>query len=81
MRHAFEGDYLPHEILWREKAALRDAVGHSMVDYLKAYAEEKYTEEEFQEKARKYTHAVPFTKKNPCCIGKFLKNIIPVREK
>ena len=35
-----------------------------MVDYLKAYAEEKYTEEEFQEKARKYTHAVPFTKES-----------------
>ena len=64
MRHAFEGDYLPHEILWREKAAFSDAVGHSMVDYLKAYAEEKYTEEEFQEKARKYTHAVPFTKES-----------------
>lgn len=64
LRHAFEGDYLPHEILWREKAAFSDAVGHSMVDYLKAYAEEKYTEEEFQEKARKYTHAAPFTKES-----------------
>ena len=36
LRHAFEeGDYLPEEILWREKAAFSDAVGHSMVDYLK----------------------------------------------
>lgn len=36
LRHAFEGtDYLPHDILFREKAAFSDAVGHSMVDYLK----------------------------------------------
>ena len=39
LRKAFEGDYLPDEILWREKAAFSDAVGHSMVDYLKEYAE------------------------------------------
>ena len=42
LRHAFEGDYLPHEILMREKAAFSDAVGHSMVDDLKAYAETCY---------------------------------------
>jgi len=31
LRHAFEGlDYLPDGILWREKAAFSDAVGHSM---------------------------------------------------
>ena len=34
---------LPHDILMREKAAFCDAVGHSMVDDLKAYAEQKYT--------------------------------------
>ena len=38
LRHAFEGDYLPESILYREKAAFSDAVGHSMVDYLKEYA-------------------------------------------
>lgn len=39
LRHAFEGtDYLPHDILFREKAAFSDAVGHSMVDYLKELA-------------------------------------------
>lgn len=39
LRHAFEGDILPHSILYREKAAFSDAVGHSMVDDLKEYAE------------------------------------------
>ncbi len=65
LRHAFEqGDYLPEEILWREKAAFSDAVGHSMVDYLKAYAEETYTDAEFEEKCKKYEHAQPFTKES-----------------
>ena len=64
LRHAFEGDYLPHDILWREKAAFSDAVGHSMVDYLKEYAADYYTDEEYEEKRRKYTHATPFTKES-----------------
>jgi asparagine synthase (glutamine-hydrolysing) len=65
LRHAFEeGDYLPHDILWREKAAFSDAVGHSMVDYLKEYAESKYTQEEFEKGCLKYDHARPFTKES-----------------
>lgn len=64
LRHAFEGDYLPHEILYREKAAFSDAVGHSMVDYLKEYAASYYTDEEFEEKRKKYSHAQPFTKES-----------------
>ena len=64
LRHAFEGDYLPHDILYREKAAFSDAVGHSMVDYLKEYAENYYTEEEYNEKIQKYSHANPFTKES-----------------
>ncbi len=65
LRHAFEGDgLLPDEILWREKAAFSDAVGHSMVDDLKEYAEEYYTDEEFKKLSEKYTHAKPFTKES-----------------
>ena len=41
LRHAFEGDWLPQDILMREKAAFSDAVGHSMVDDLKAFAESR----------------------------------------
>ncbi len=65
LRHAFEGlAYLPEEILWREKAAFSDAVGHSMVDYLKEYAEKQYTEKEFVLGCKKYAHARPFTKES-----------------
>ena len=65
LRHAFEkGDYLPFDILWREKAAFSDAVGHSMVDYLKEYAEGQYTEYEYSARREKYDHAKPFTKES-----------------
>ncbi len=64
LRHAFEGNYLPNEILYREKAAFSDAVGHSMVDYLKAYAEQKYSDSEWQQKAAQYSYAAPFTKES-----------------
>ncbi len=64
LRKAFEGDYLPKDILYREKAAFSDAVGHSVVDYLKAYAEEMYSDEEFEAKKAKYTHATPISKES-----------------
>ena len=64
LRHAFEGDYLPESILMREKAAFSDAVGHSMVDYIKEYAQEKYTDEEFETLCKKYKFATPFTKES-----------------
>lgn len=65
LRHAFEGlGILPDSILWREKAAFSDAVGHSMVDYLKEYAESRYPDEEFEEKCKWYDHARPFTKES-----------------
>ena len=64
LRRSFEGDYLPHDILYREKAAFSDAVGHSMVDHLKAYAESYYSDAEYEKLRRKYRHARPFTKES-----------------
>ncbi|MBQ9685660.1 MAG: asparagine synthase B [Oscillospiraceae bacterium] len=65
LRHAFEKDrLLPDEILWRQKAAFSDAVGHSMVDDLKAYAESLYTDEEFARRSKLYNYATPFTKES-----------------
>ena len=64
LRHAFEGDYLPHDILMREKAAFSDAVGHSLRDDLQAYAESLYSDAEFETKRRRYAHAAPFTKES-----------------
>ena len=64
LRKAFEGDWLPEGILWREKAAFSDAVGHSLVDDLKEYAGETYTDQEFEQLRQKYDHAQPFTKES-----------------
>ncbi len=64
LRRAFRGDYLPEDILMREKAAFSDAVGHSMVDDLKEYAEQVYSDEAFEAGCRKYAHAAPFTKES-----------------
>lgn len=65
LRLAFEGKgYLPDSILWREKAAFSDAVGHSMVDDLKEFAENRYSDAEFEEKRLRYSYARPFTKES-----------------
>ena len=65
LRKAFEEDkLLPDEILWRQKAAFSDAVGHSMVDDLKEYAESCYTDVEFEAKRSAYGLAPPFTKES-----------------
>ncbi len=65
LRRAFEEDALiPDSILWREKAAFSDAVGHSLKDDLAEYAEEIYSDEAFEEGVKKYDHARPFTKES-----------------
>ena len=64
LRHAFEGDWLPHDILYREKAAFSDAVGHSMVDDLKEYAASRYTDADFEAGCLRYTENPPFTKES-----------------
>ena len=64
LRKAFEGDYLPDSILYREKAAFSDAVGHSMVDYIKEYSESLYGDEDVAAAAFKYKKSTPFTKES-----------------
>ena len=65
LRRAFEHDHiLPDEILWRQKAAFSDAVGHSMVDDLKAYAEELFDEAAFRRGCSGYDYCPPFTKES-----------------
>lgn len=65
LRKAFAADsLLPENILWRQKAAFSDAVGHSLADDLKALAETTYTDAEAAEKCARYAHARPFTKES-----------------
>ncbi|WP_438007391.1 asparagine synthase B [Sorangium sp. So ce321] len=65
LRQAFAGKgYLPDELLYREKAAFSDAVGHSMVDAIKAFSELRYTEVELAVAQAEYRYAAPFTKES-----------------
>ena len=65
LRKAFEmDDLIPDSILWREKAAFSDAVGHSLADDIRKLAERTYTDEEFRERVKLYDHARPFTKES-----------------
>ena len=65
LRHAFEDTKcLPDSILFRDKAAFSDAVGHSLVNDLKDYAESFYTDEEYKEKIKSYDFSRPFTKES-----------------
>lgn len=63
LRQAFAGkDYLPEEILWRDKAAFSDAVGHGLAETLIAMAEAKYSDIEFADDAARYTVNPPLSK-------------------
>ena len=65
LRHAFEEDKLiPDNILWREKAAFSDAVGHSLKDDIAEYAEQVYSDADYEAGILKYEHARPFTKES-----------------
>ena len=65
LRKAFEKDRLiPESILWREKAAFSDAVGHSLKDDIVQFAEETYSDEAYAAGIQKYHHARPFTKES-----------------
>lgn len=65
LRQAFQDEYLPLNILMREKAAFSDAVGHSLVDVLKAYAESHYSDQTFEAGVLKYQdYCPPMTKES-----------------
>ncbi len=65
LRKAFAEDgLLPDEILWRQKAAFSDAVGHSLVNDIREYADTCYSDEEFEAKRARYSYCPPFTKES-----------------
>lgn len=61
LRKAFEKD-LPKDLCYREKAAFSDAVGHSMVEFLKAYAQSCYSDEDLAQAQQHYQHVPPISK-------------------
>ncbi len=80
LRKAFEGDWLPESILWREKAAFSDAVGHSMVDDLKSMPRRSTLTASLPRSAASTPMAAPLPRK-ACCTAKFLRSITPARRR
>ena len=61
LRKAFE-DYLPKEIVWRQKEQFSDGVGYSWIDTLKKLTEEKVSDAEFARRENRFPINPPKTK-------------------
>ena len=56
--------YLPEHILYRDKAAFSDAVGHSLVDCLKEYAESVYPTFNLEQVKKQFPYCPPISKES-----------------
>jgi asparagine synthase (glutamine-hydrolysing) len=61
LREAFS-DYLPDEILWRQKEQFSDGVGYNWIDTLKLVAEEQISDLELQNASYRFPVNTPVTK-------------------
>eukprot|EP00871_Galdieria_phlegrea_P005543 jgi/Galph1/5990/GphlegSOOS_G4579.1 len=67
MRYAFSKEFcgeefLPDDILWRQKEQFSDGVGYSWIDGLKTYCEGAVSENDMQEASFRFPHDPPKTK-------------------
>lgn len=61
VREAF-GEYLPDEILWRQKEQFSDGVGYAWIDTLRAVADGEVTDSQLERAAHRFPHQTPATK-------------------
>lgn len=62
LRSAFEGDYLPKEVLWRQKEQFSDGVGYNWIDTIRSYASSHVTDEQFERAAEIFPINPPVSK-------------------
>jgi len=62
LRAAFADNYLPDQVLWRQKEQFSDGVGYDWIDTIKQYAASKVTDEEFSTAAQTFPYNTPPTK-------------------
>lgn len=62
LRKAFEKDYLPPDLLWRQKEQFSDGVGYSWIDGLKDHAKKHISDQEMAMAAELYPYNTPTTK-------------------
>jgi asparagine synthase (glutamine-hydrolysing) len=61
VREAFK-DYLPPEIVWRQKEQFSDGVGYNWIDTLKQMTSEQVTDEQFASASKRFAINTPSTK-------------------
>ncbi len=61
LRKAFE-DYLPEEIVWRQKEQFSDGVGYGWIDYLKDYTKKTITDEMMENAKHRFPVQTPTSK-------------------
>jgi len=61
LREAFQ-DFLPDEVLWRQKEQFSDGVGYGWIDSLKRQAEEQVTDEMMAHVAQRFPQQTPTSK-------------------
>lgn len=62
LRQAFASDYLPAEVLWRQKEQFSDGVGYSWIDTITEFAASHISDAEFATAAERFTINPPPTK-------------------
>ncbi|KAL7037927.1 hypothetical protein ACKWTF_009400 [Chironomus riparius] len=62
LRRAFEGNYLPDEVLWRQKEQFSDGVGYNWIDTIRSHAGSHITDEEFETAKELYPYNTPLSK-------------------
>uniref|UniRef100_A0A1L8E2M3 Asparagine synthetase [glutamine-hydrolyzing] n=1 Tax=Nyssomyia neivai TaxID=330878 RepID=A0A1L8E2M3_9DIPT len=62
LRAAFRDNYLPHEVLWRQKEQFSDGVGYEWIDTIKSFASSHIEDEDLQHAAGDFPINTPSTK-------------------
>ncbi|GAB2699462.1 asparagine synthase B [Aliiglaciecola sp. 3_MG-2023] len=63
LRKAFDnGEYLPAEVLWRQKEQFGDGVGYSWIDSIKDYVDNEVTDQQLATAEFRFPHNTPDTK-------------------
>lgn len=62
LRKAFASQYLPNEVLWRQKEQFSDGVGYDWIDHIRRIATDHITDIEFGQASTKFSVNTPTTK-------------------
>jgi asparagine synthase (glutamine-hydrolysing) len=79
VNEAGKPEYLPHNILWRQKEQFSDGVGYNWINTLVSVATSKYTDEELELAQKKFTVNPPLSKE-ALRYREIFESIYPKRE-